>query len=311
MENKEKIIARRDEKKNELENVKQELLKHEKVFESQINPLKENIASKRKLIDQIPREKASPLFDVGAVLMVLFGLINIFYFHWDKVVTYTALVAAAFIWILKVCKQKKLDKPGKEAEQKLNSEIAMLKEEIRKIERTDPEISRLREQKHSLSSEISDLNVKIKDLEIEELIEKKIGTNNLIIRLDNDRSSYYYWDELKNKFVDANKYWGRVSVDGSYRATIDMPFTIIPLGEGIHSVDVEFDPNVGDGVSFTNHVGQFSLKNSNKYISYKKLKYLTARDGFSCDSNVTTSRKEFLEHSGISEEDFIKHIKLL
>ena len=290
------------EEKRIVENLKEELAGHEKVLEPKILPLKNKISELRA--EQLKTEcpKPSQLFIVAAIAFAAIAVLNWLVFKWSSVITIAAVVLALIVWIARSIVTAVISKPFKEAQKKADNEVMAIKGQISDIKATDPEIGKL-------ESQINDHKFKIKKLEDElkeaETVEK-IGTNNLIVSLNNAGAHYSYLD-VNSKLQSVNCYTLYLNVDGKDWGSVNNPCTIIPLSPGIHSVTAEFIP-VSNDVTFTMSKIQFSLNDDNNYISFKRPFYDFTKKAFTVDQNMSRGRAAFLAHSEISERDFEKYI---
>lgn len=211
---------------------------------------------------------------------------------------------AAIVFIVRVVVEASLDKTFNAAYKKVQDKIDVILEQEDEIRKTDPEIGKLNSEIVTRKSNISRLSDELKEIRIVE----KIGTNNLVVSLNNEDAFYYYIDD-NAKFQSVRHYMLYTDVDGKDMGRVTEPCMIIPLGFGIHTVTAKFIPASND-VTFTLSNIQFSLKDNNNYLSFKKPHY-EKKTGFEVDQNMSRSKDTFLTHSRISESDFESYINRL
>lgn len=287
-----------------VENLKEELAGHEKVLEPKILPLKNKISELRTEQLKTESPKPSPLFIAAAIAFAAIAVLNWLVFKWSSVITIAAVVLALIVWIARSIVTKVISRPFKKAQKKTDNEVMAINGQISDIKATDPEIGKLESQINDHEVKIIKLEDELKEVEIAE----KIGTNNLIVSLNNKGAFYFYIDE-NAKFQSVNYYTLYLNVDGKDWGSVNNPCTIIPLSPGIHSVTAEFIPASNDA-TFTMQKIQFSLNDDNNYISFKKPYYdlKNKKKVFTVDKSMSRDRAEFLAHSEISELDFEKYI---
>ena len=287
--------------------LEKELAAHEVVLEPQIKPLREKIrklnGEKGDIEKQMP--KASPLFTVGIVAFVALAVANLFFIKWSGIITIVALALAVATGIAKSVVTKKLRKPFLEAQGKKDEEIKKINSQIADIRATDPQIAEIESKIYSHDSKADALKEELKDI----LLAEKIGTNNLIVSLNNSGAVYGYFDS-ESKHRTTNYYCLHIKVDGRSCGDAANPCSIIPLGPGIHTVSFEFDANV-DGTTYEKPNIQFSLKDNNKYFSFKKPFSYTRKQGFTVEENASTDLEAFLKHAGISRSEFDSYVNSL
>ena len=248
----------------------------------------------------------SPVFTVFSVIFLIVAIANFAYFD-VKYLTWVALGLIAVVQVFKVISQKANNKQYYDKCQKKESEISYLLSQITSIEEDDPEIDLLHEKINSTDSDIRQLRAELDKIQISE----KLGTNNCIISVNN-RNSYFPYLDANSKLQYVNHYSAYIKIDGENKGTVTSPFSIIPLKPGIHTLSIEFDPNV-NGTTFTLTENQFRLDNNNKYFSYKNLSYrLAGKDkGFTLDSAAYGTLEQFLSHAEIDKYDFESYIRNL
>ncbi len=282
--------------------VNEEYSQREAPLTSKIKPLEEKIAGIEKAKSEIKCPKISPWFAVGAVMTGAFAAANFFYLKWAWQLTVAALAVMAVLLIIRSVFKGKAEKLFSEMKDEKDAEIKAVDDQIYNIRATDPRLIELGRQGLQLDSKISDLKEELKQIKLAE----QIGTNNLIIRA-NQSGAYYCFINSAGKFDSIDRYTIYIKVDGQDRGTVSEPFSIIPLTPGFHSVSIIFDTNVGCTFTLTPDI-QFSLKESNQYISLVKPFYDIKTKSFGVDKLVTKDIDEFLNHSNFSRYQFDSYV---
>lgn len=306
MREKQIVLNEIEEKEHTKSVLQKELSEHEQAFSNQTEPLRKKISEIKEEKDKIVRPRVSPVFTVFSVIFLIVAIANFAYFD-VKYLTWVALGLIAVVQVFKVISQKANNKRYSNKCQKKESEISYLLSQITSIEKDDPEIALLHEKINSTDSDIRQLRGELNKIEISE----KMGTNNCIISVNNSHSFFYYID-ANAKLQSVNHYSAYIKIDGENKGTVTSPFSIVPLKPGIHSLSIEFDPNV-NGTTFTLTENQFRLDNNNKYFSYKNLNYNLAgkNKGFTLDSAAYDTLEQFLSHAEIGKYDFESYIRNL
>lgn len=293
------------ESKRILEKLEGELADHEKVLEPKTLPLNNKISELKKSKWQIEQPKPSPLFTIGAVAFIAVAVLNWLVFKQSSVITLASVALAIGIWIAKAIVNSVINKPFKAAQANIDNEISAINDQIAGIRATDPEIGKLESEIGTKNSRIQILERELKEVKINE----KIGTNNLIVSLNNS-GGYYDYIDSNAKFQSVHRYILNITVDGKNMGNVAEPCTIIPLGAGIHSVTAEFVPITND-VTFQISNIQFSLKDNNNFLSFKAPKYTLSKKVFDVDQKMSRDLGGFFLHSGVSESDFESYVNRL
>lgn len=289
--------------------LKATLAEHERALEPRITPINDRLEKKKSEKRLLNEPSASPIFTVIACIMLATAIINMIWLG-IPYLTLAAFILAAVFFIIKAIMTAALRKPYKEQLSKIEAEISAIEEEIDKVESSDPELKKLR-------AEISEIEESIDKLETErgdhDMLEK-MGENNLIICLNNEKSRHtYYYD---NDFKYSKFYAGTVIVDGKECGTIASPCSIIPMSPGIHSLEVRLDPHAD--ATFTTTPSQFSTSGGNYFVSIKNVETtsnaVVAKQlggAFNADIYKGKDISCFLSHSGMTREELRAFVRSL